>query len=197
MVVLKDEEIKWNILDKIIAKFRYMQVDKHVLNNGVIVDIGCGQEGTFLLRHKNNINKGYGFDFKVKNHEIDNICLINNSKLKNIPLDKNSVDIIFLNAVLEHLQSPKEVLLDCLKILKKGGKIVMTTPTPLSKPLLEFLAFKIHIINEMEIKEHVHYYSKKDIEVLINKFNKKYKVKLLKYKKFELGLNSLIVLQKN
>lgn len=193
----KKSELKWNVLDRIIAKFRYSQVDKYILKNGTIVDIGCGQEGSFLLRHKDNINVGYGFDFKIQNHMLDNISFINNSKLKELPLNENSIDIIFLNAVLEHLENPKQVLLDSLKVLKEKGKIVMTTPTSLSKPLLEFLAFKLHIINEMEIKEHVHYYSLDDINNLIKFLNGYYDVKLLKYKKFELGLNSLIVLKKN
>ena len=72
----------------------------------------------------------------------------------------------------------------------------MTTPTPISKPLLEFLAFKLHIINEEEIKEHVHYYSRKDIDDLILKLSESYKLEIIKYKRFEFGFNSLIVIKK-
>ena len=187
---------KWNILDKIIAKFRYNVVDKYVLDDTSIVDIGCGQEGKFLLRHKNKIKKGYGFDFKIKDHKIDNISFINNSKFNKLPLDKESIDSVFLNAVLEHLTKPEELLLESLRILKKGGNIIMTTPTPMSKPVLEFLAYKLHIINEAEIREHVHYYSKKDIIDLVEKLNKNYKVELEKYKKFEIGFNSVMVIKK-
>ena len=58
----------WNILDRVIAKIRYNQVDKYVIENGKIVDIGCGQEGEFLLRHKDRITQGYGLDYKINNH---------------------------------------------------------------------------------------------------------------------------------
>lgn len=186
----------WNILDKIIAKFRYVEVDKYVLENTVIVDIGCGQEGSFLIRHKDKITKGYGFDFKIKNHDVDNITFINNAALNKFPLENNSVDTIFMNALLEHLDSPEELLLNALAILKNDGKLIMTTPTPISKPILEFMAYKLHIINEMEIREHKHYYSRQDIENLVNNLNRHYSVKLCKYKKFELGVNSLIVIKK-
>ena len=186
----------WNILDKIIAKFRYAQVDGYVLEGSRIVDIGCGQEGAFLIRHKDKIDCGFGFDFEINDSKIDNITFINNSELNKFPLEENSVDTIFMNALLEHLDKPEELLLNALEILKTNGKIVMTTPTPISKPLLEFMAFKLHIINEVEIKEHKHYYSKEDIENLIKKLNKKYSVKLYKYKTFELKLNSLIVIEK-
>lgn len=186
----------WNDLDKIIAKFRYAQVDKYVPKNGRIVDIGCGQEGKFLLRHKNKISHGYGLDYKVENHTVDNINFINNRISENLPIIERSIDVVFLNAVLEHLEHPEEVLLNALGLLKKGGKIVMTTPTPIAKPILEFMAYKLHIINESEIKEHVHYYSHEDIVRLVKKLNGIFPVKLEKYEKFEFGANSLIVLVK-
>ena len=101
-----------------------------------------------------------------------------------------------MNALLEHLDNPEELLLDALRLLKVNGILVMTTPTPISKPLLEFMAYKIHIINEVEIKEHKHYYSKQDIINLIKTLNKTYNIKLYRYKTFELKLNSLIVIKK-
>lgn len=68
----------------------------------------------------------------------------------------------------------------------------MTTPTPKSKPLLEFLAFRLHIINEEEILEHCHYYGKKEMENLALNL----KMTLMQYQLFQLGLNSLTVLKK-
>lgn len=189
-------KIKWNIFDKIIAKFRYIEVDKFVDKNAKIVDVGCGQEGTFLKRHKGEINQGYGFDFKINNYELDNLKFINNSNLDKFPLENESIDTVFMNAVLEHLEAPESLLLNLLKILKSNGKLIMTTPTPISKPILEFMAYKLHMINEMEIKEHKHYYSKQDIEELVNTLNKYTPCELIKYKKFELGVNSLIVIRK-
>lgn len=191
-----NSERSWNILDKIIAKFRYAQVDKYINKGDNVVDIGCGQEGAFLMRHKDAIANGWGFDFEIDDCKQDNITFINNSKLDKFPLKDNSVDAIFMNALLEHLENPEELLLDALRILKNNGKLIMTTPTPLSKPLLEFMAYKLHIINEVEIREHKHYYSKKDIEKLILTLNKKYSVKLYEYKTFEVKLNSLIVIEK-
>lgn len=186
----------WNILDIILAKFRYVIVDKYVIKGSTVVDIGCGQEGAFLLRHKEDISKGFGFDFEINDCKVDNITFINNSCLDKFPLKAASVDTIFMNALLEHLDNPEELLLNALEILKDDGKIIMTTPTPISKPLLEFMAYKIHIINEVEIREHKHYYSKQDIENLINNLNQHFNVKLYEYKTFEFKLNSLIVLQK-
>lgn len=201
--VIMDEKVNssyfersWNILDKIIAKFRYVQVDKHIIKGSNIVDVGCGQEGAFLIRHKANIDHGWGFDFEIEDHEYDNITFINNRELDKFPLKDNSIDTVFMNALLEHLENPEILLMEVFRILKKNGKLVMTTPTPLSKPLLEFMAYKLHIINEVEIREHKHYYSKQDITDLISSLNNKYSVKLSEYKTFEIKLNSLIVIEK-
>ena len=187
----------WNILDYIIAKFRYVQVDKYIIEGSDVVDIGCGQKGAFLIRHKDKIAHGYGFDFEIHDHKKDNIQFINNRNMDKFPLEEKSIDTIFMNALLEHLENPEELLLNALEILKNNGKIVMTTPTPISKPLLEFMAYRLHIINEVEIREHKHYYSKQDVEKLIEKLNNKYNVELFEYKTFELKLNSLIVIKKN
>ena len=97
---------------------------------------------------------------------------------------------------MEHLDEPEKVLFDALKILKKGGNLVLTIPTPMAKPILEFMAFKLHIINEDEIREHKKYYNKKMIQDLVLRLNKKVKVELMCYKYFELGVNSFIVITK-
>ena len=68
----------WNILDKLIAKLRYSQVNKYVIKGNTIVDIGCGREAEFLMSHKDKINKGIGFDFRIENKYEGNICLKNN-----------------------------------------------------------------------------------------------------------------------
>ena len=186
---------EWNKLDNIIASIRYNKVKKYIPLNGTIVDIGCGQKGDFLMRSKKKIHKGYGIDLRIDNKIIDNIEFINNIDMKKFPIRKESIDVVFLNAVLEHLHDPRIILKKCLKLLKPGGLMVLTTPSPCSKPLLEFMAFKLHIINEIEIKDHVHYYSKKDIKKLTKKLSNK--ASLIKYRKFELGLNSIIVIKKN
>lgn len=186
----------WNIIDVLIAKFRYIQVDKYIIERSNVVDIGCGQDGAFLMRHKDKIASGIGFDFEIDNHKKDNITFINNVNLNKFPLESNSIDTVFMNALLEHLDNPEKLLLEAFRILKINGKLVMTTPTPISKPLLEFLAYNLHIINEVEIREHKHYYSKQDIEELIKYLNKWYSLQLYEYKTFEMKLNSLIVIEK-
>jgi len=69
---------------------------------------------------------------------------------------------------------------------------VLTTPTPNSKWLLEFLAYKMKLISIQEIKDHKKYYDKGEIK----KLAKECKLKLVDYKLFQLGLNSRAILEK-
>lgn len=185
--------MEWNRLDKFIGKLRYAQVQKYITEGISIVDVGCGRTAEFLMKNSHAIKDGIGLDFRIQNEmKAPNIKLINNKELKAFPIEEKTIDCVFLNAVLEHLEDPVTVLTECKRVLKIGGRIIMTTPTRAAKPILEFMAFKLHVINEDEILEHKHYYSKMEIVLLANKLG----VTLEKYGYFEMGMNSIIVLQK-
>ena len=124
---------------------RYQQVDNFIIENSIIVNIGCGQEGLFLKRHRYKIKNSYGFDFKINDLLMDNLVFINNSPIGEFLLDKESVDTIFMNALLKHLDNPENVLLKALDILKINGKIIMTTLTAFS--IFRQNVYKIFLFN--------------------------------------------------
>lgn len=183
---------KWNLLDKGIAKIRYGVIEKYIPKGGIVADIGCGQDADFLKKCSPLIQKGYGFDFRIQDEVVNNLQLENNKKQKKINLCDNCCDTVFMIAVLEHLEKPEEMIKEANRVLKQGGKLVLTTPTRLGKPILEVMAFKLHIINEDEILEHKHYYDKKEICELL----KTYGFSDCVYKKFLFGMNSRAVAQK-
>lgn len=80
-----------------------------------------------------------------------------------IPLPDQSVDCVTMLALLEHLNKPGAVLREVFRILKPGRKVILTTPAPYSKPLLEFLAFRLKLISAEEIMDHKHYFSGPEI----------------------------------
>lgn len=185
--------MEWNRLDKIIANIRYRKIDRYVPEFGVLCDIGCGRNADFLKRHAKKIKKGYGFDFRIQDSIIDNIEIYNNKGMNHFPIADNICDTVFMIALLEHLDDPLTMLEEIHRILNDNGTLVLTTPTRLAKPILEFMAFKLHIINEEEILEHKHYYSKIEILDLFKQtgFSDVY------YKKFCFGVNSFAVARVN
>lgn len=183
-------EVRWTIFDKIIAALRYSKVKRHINKDCILCDIGCGFNGAFLLLLSNKISRGIGFDRKVSENKWDNICLYTIENLEHgIPLNDQSVDCVTMIALLEHLNNPSAVLSEVYRILKPNGKLILTTPTPLAKPVLEFLAFKLNVISREEIEDHKCYYNKKMIRELFNRTGfKESNVEL-----FQFGFNSLAV----
>ena len=189
----------WIWFDWLVAWFRYFKVNRYVRTGTTIADIGCGREGAFLRSHSNRIVRGYGFDFRIRTHDEANLSLINNRELDGkLPLEDGSVDDVFLNAVLEHLEDSAGVISEAARILRDGGRIVMTTPTRMARPVLEFLSYRLHLIDEEEIREHRHYFNRTDVMALCRSVNDNTQagISLERYSFFELGLNSLIILRK-
>ncbi len=108
------------------------------------------------------------------------------------PLDGASVDSIVTLATIEHLY-PKDVYAvfgKFKKCLKDGGRIFLTTPTKMAKPILETMAL-IGIVGKDNIEEHKHYWSKADIFALAEQTG----FQVARYRKFQLGVNQLAVLE--
>lgn len=184
--------MKWNKLDKFIANLRYRKIDCFMPEGGIVCDIGCGQEAEFLKRHSHRIKKGYGFDFLIDDMKINNIEIYNNKGMEHFPITDGSCQAVFMLALFEHLDDPLAMLEETQRILNDGGSLILTTPTRLAKPILEFMAYKLHIIDEEGIREHKHYYSKNELFDLFNKTG----FINYEYKKFCFGMNSFALAKK-
>jgi len=184
----------FNIIDKIIANLRMGQIVNYVDEGNVVLDFGCGAKSYLLNTVSNKIKKGVGIDYEVISKKHGNIEYINYRYTNKLPFEDQTFDKIFLLAVLEHvvIDQVDKLFSEFRRILKNGGQIILTTPTPKSQLLLEFLAFKLKIISQAEIADHKKYYDKTDILSIA----KQTKLKLVNYKLFQFGLNSRAVLEK-
>lgn len=184
---------RWTLFDRFLQNLRYKKVLNLIPHGCILADLGCGK-GDFLGYISKRIASGYGIDATIKCSNT-----ITEKKLgfkegdlnRRIPLDSESVDIITALAVLEHLYSPEVFLTEILRILKPGGFCILTTPSPLAKPLLEFLAYKLKIISEKDIEDHKHYFSKK--ELMNTLIVAGFKAKNITIKSFQLGFNTIVV----
>ena len=185
----------FNILDIIIAKWRLSKIIKVIDFGDNVLDFGCGSQAYFLRTVERKINSGIGLDYDAENAIISKNIKISKFQFKdNIPLSTQFDKIVML-AVLEHIELEKTELLfnEFRRLLKPSGRILVTTPTPSAKGLLEFLAFRMGIISKSEILDHKKYYTRKDIHHL----GKNTGLTLVSYKKVQFGMNSLAVLKNN
>ena len=185
----------FNIVDKVVANLRMGQILKFVDKNDEVLDFGCGSKSYLLNQVSNVVKHGVGIDYEVISTKQNNIEYINFKYSNKLPFDDKTFDKIFLLAVLEHvkLDEVDNLFLEFKRILKDNGKVVLTTPTPFSKPILEFLAFNLHLISKAEIADHKKYYNQVDIKNISQKCG----LKLESYKLFQFGINSCAILEKN
>ena len=155
-------------LEKILQRLRFRKVKPYLY--GDILDFG-GNEGELKEFVKGK--------YYVVNYDHS---LLDNNKL--------FVDSIVILAVIEHMEVRDVVttFLKFKKILKSDGWIFLTTPTKLSKPVLEFMAF-IGLLDEKNIEEHKHYWNKKELFQLA--INTGFEVK--RFRRFQLGFNQFVV----
>lgn len=157
---------RWTWADRVLRQLRLQKVKSRIRRGDVVCDLGCGQEA-FLLNHfAPVIERGIGFDMQIQSKRLNNIEIHNAVLDQRIPLEDETVDVVTMLAALEHFAEEKAVLREARRILKKGGRILITVPTVYNKPLLEMLA-KYGVINAAEIFDHKRYYDKAAIVDLL------------------------------
>lgn len=184
----------FNQLDILIARWRLNQVIRWIPARSRLLDFGCGTQAFLLKALTGHIEYGYGIDYdaapvKTKHYQIMNMIITDR-----LPFSEGSFDVVTLLAVVEHMRQPaaEQLFKEFRRALEPGGRVVLTTPTPASQWLLELFAFRLRIISYAEIADHKHYYSRPDIEKLAQTAG----LKLVHYHTFQVGLNSLAVLEK-
>lgn len=182
----------FNILDKVIAGMRLRKVLPHIQKKDILLDFGCGYQAFLLRAVQDVVQQGIGVDYDAPSAAISDTISVRNFQFKStLPFHDKTFSRITMLAVLEHID-PKLVptlFSEFRRVLKPGGSIIVTTPTPFGKRILEFLAFKLGIISRAEVRDHKKYYTKDDLEEIA----KKTSLSLQDYSTFQLGGNCLAV----
>lgn len=132
-----------------------------------IIDIGCGYNAILLQQLKKYSNNLTGVDIDI-NENINDIKVIKKRIGKDLSfLKDSSADLVILNSVLEHLESPLKILKEVYRILGKNGTLIVNVPNWWGKIFLEFSAFKLKMSPVDEINDHKMYYDKHDIWPLL------------------------------
>ena len=130
-----------------------------------------------------------GNEGELKKYVPGNYTLVN---YDHTPMKNKTFDTIVALAVIEHI--PVGDVFTVFKSfkhkLRPDGTLLLTTPTPRAKRLVEWLAF-LNLLDRHNIREHKHYWSKEDICQLAEQNG--FTVKA--YKTFQLGFNQMVVLE--
>ena len=100
--------------------------------NAVILDIGSGGGGVSSLIEERNA-KYFPLDISDNNlKRIKELSTINtfpvNGDTYHLPFKKDSVNLIMMSEIIEHLANPVKALEEVARILKEDGQLVVSVP---------------------------------------------------------------------
>jgi SAM-dependent methyltransferase len=93
---------------------------------GSLLDFGCGTKPYKELFI--NVDEYIGIDLKIEGREESHVYVDKFYDGKVIPFEKERFDSILCTEVLEHVFNIDELLKEFNRVLKKGGKALITTP---------------------------------------------------------------------
>lgn len=136
-----------------------------------ILDLGCGFDIGLSERFLGSAREIIAVDLKV-----DKGLALSNPNLRilegYIPeilneISENSLDIVIANNILEHLDSPAEVVRILREKTKDGFTFYFNVPSWIGRYALEYAAFELGKAPREEMVDHKTYFSKKDLWQLL------------------------------
>ncbi len=122
-----------------------------------VLDVGCGNAyGTALMAQTAKEIVGLDYDLNTVEANKSTYKSINNitfkqSSIPPIPYEDGSFDVITAFQFIEHIEARKEFLKECLRVLKHGGTLLVTTPNV--KKSLARNPFHVHEYSFSEMNE--------------------------------------------
>ena len=125
----------WLFYVQFLKEFYFLRKINH---DDVVVDLGCGTAALLEKIYRNGIKCTYiGIDISRKSLEkrahllekFDRAALVQADFSGGIPIKDKVVDIVICSEVIEHfpVDSGKQLLGEIRRILKDGGKVLLTT----------------------------------------------------------------------
>lgn len=183
----------FNPIDRLVRRLRTRAVRRFVPADSRVLDVGCGLDN-WLVR---TMASGPTPTWCPDSLGIDPDLELEDRQGRRSTVDAvaveqpGSFDVVTSFAVIEHL--PPEIVGDHLRsmlaTLRPGGRIVLTTPTPRARPVLEFLAYRLHLISEYEIRDHRRYYDGTDLVELLSDAG----FEGVGHSLFQVGLNQRVI----
>lgn len=179
------------LLESTLAQWRYRVVHPllpKLKSGGSILDLGCGYYPVFLSQvpwpHR------VGIDKAPCDSEVDAVLLHKQDLCENhlLPFPDDSFDAVTMLATLEHIPPPqiRRILQEVLRVLRKGGRFIFTTPTRGAEPILWFLT-RIGMVSREEIEEHHTLFTKTMLQQLL--MNGGFRSSCIHMYAFQCGLN--------
>lgn len=169
---------------------RIAQARPFVAAGDSVLDVGCA-DGELFRRLRGHMGPGVGIEPALSERVVrDGYELLAGRFPDDVPTGMR-FDVITMLAVLEHIQPPDQARLAaaCAELLKPGGRVVITVPSPRVDDILHLL-LRLRLISGMAAHEH-YGFRPADTPTLFPEP----RFRLIKRKRFQLGFNNLFVFE--
>ena len=132
------------------------------------------------------MREAVGGDFKAPELDHPKLRTLAMTLEDRLPFGDASFDVVTLLAVLEHLSHPRRMVEEVARVLHRRGQVLLAVPSKAAKPVLEFLAFRLHVVSEAEIRDHKRYYDRASLRELFESSG----LQVDRHSYFQLGMNN-------
>jgi SAM-dependent methyltransferase len=160
-------------------------------NDLEVLELGCGYRATQLLALEPKLKRGIGVDFQIapELQTLEKFTFHQGTIEQTLPkFERETVDVVMLISVLEHLVEPQFVIQSAWSLLRRSGLLLVNVPTWSGKRFLELSAFRFGFSSKVEIDDHKMYYGKRDLWPILVRAGFKPSQIRLRYHKFGLNL---------
>lgn len=160
---------------------------------GSVLDLGCGY-GAVLSRLTPEQYVGIEGDptvFRWLKKTYPDQTFIQRD-LDTDPLDLNQMfDTVVMLAVIEHLKHPENILQQISMYLNPGGKLVLTTPSPIGDQIHQIGA-RVGLFSKLAMEDHETIFNQRTLTALVAN----YQLEPVLFRRFLLGGNQLFVFKR-
>jgi SAM-dependent methyltransferase len=183
-----DEGGQLKPLDRILQRWRFSKARPFIRTGDRILDIGCG-DGEFFRYLGEHLGFGVGLESTLSRPVAGDRYRLIPGRFPDTLVTTERFDVITMLAVLEHLpeSTVSEVPDQCRELLRPGGRVVITVPSPAVDTILHVL-MKLRLMKGTAVHEH-HGFDPATVSpmFLAAEFSP------VISKRFQLGLNNLFV----
>lgn len=175
--------------DRLLQRWRIRKVTPYIHVADRLLDVGC-HRGELIDFVRARISSAVGIDPVAEPSEREGVVILRGTLPGDPRLAAGSFDCVAMLAAMEHLPEPRATIADCYRLLRPGGRFVLTVPHPFVDTIVDFLV-RIGVADGMDFEAH-HGFDVRSVEPMATRIG----FHLVVRRRFQLGLNRLFVFQK-
>jgi SAM-dependent methyltransferase len=177
-------------LDRYLRDVRIGKAERFMRDGDVVVDVGCA-DGAMFERWRGRIGYGHGVDPALERESRTDGYTLHPGRFPEALPAGIECDLITMLAVLEHIPAERqgELAAAAERLLKPGGRLVLTVPSPRVDEILALLT-RLRLVDGMSVEEHYGFDPARTPAIFSPP------LRLLERRRFQLGLNNLFAFEK-